>query len=93
MLGFLRVEGWRAFDGANSAETAAPRALLAGDHERGIAAGPAFVNVWAAGLFAHRVKPIVFDRRFGGVKRGLLGAAWQAGSEPIWESALGSSGR
>ena len=92
VLGFARVERRRAFDGANGAEPASARALLTGDHERGVAAGPAFVEVWAASLLTDGVELVVFHRRFGAVEDGLLSAAGKAGSKPFGEPSLGGSG-
>ena len=75
VLRFFRVEGRRALDGPDGAKSTASRAFLAGDHERCIPAGPAFVDVWTACLFAHGVKHVVFHGRFRAVERSLLSAA------------------
>jgi hypothetical protein len=46
----------------NAAESAAPRAQVAEQHEGGRAASPALAAVGAAGLLAHRVKPVPPER-------------------------------
>ena len=55
------VKGGRSLDGADGTKAAAPRAFLPGDHEGGVPACPAFVDVWATSLFANGVKLVVFD--------------------------------
>ena len=75
VLRFFRVEGRRPLDGPDSTKATASCAFLAGDHERCIPAGPAFVDVWTACLFAHGVKHVVLHGRFGAVEGSLLGAA------------------
>ena len=75
VLRFFRVEGRRALDGPDGTKATASRAFLAGDHERCIAAGPAFVDVWTACLFAYGVKHVVLHGRFGAVEHSLLSAA------------------
>ena len=86
----LWVEGRGSLDGPHGAKSTASGALLAGDHEGGVTAGPAFVDVWAPGFLTHRVQHVVLHRRFGGVERRLLGTAGQAGAEPIWKPPFGS---
>ena len=82
----MRVKWWRAFDGANGTKPTSSGALLACDHEGGVAAGPTFVDVWTAGLFANGVKFVVLDGGLGGVEGGLLFSAGEAGSKPIGQA-------
>ena len=86
VLWFLWVKRWRAFYGANGTKSTSTGALLACDHERGVAAGPTFVDVWTTGLFAHGVKFVVLDGGLGGVEGGLLFPAGQTGSKPIGQA-------
>ncbi len=55
VLGLLVVERER-MAGVDEAEPARTRAPIAEDHERGGLVGPAFVDVGAARLLAHRVQ-------------------------------------
>jgi len=55
------VKGWRSLDGAHGTKAAAASAFLPGDHEGGVPAGPAFVDVWAPGLLANGVELVVLD--------------------------------
>lgn len=72
VLRFIGVKRWRAFDGANGTKPAAPCALLTCDHERGVSAGPAFVDVGATCFFADGVEFVVLDGRFRAVECHLL---------------------
>ena len=77
MSGFGGVKGRWALDGPNGAKTAPPRALLTSDHEGGIAAGPAIVNVGAPGLLANGVQVVIFNGGLGAVEQLLLFACGQ----------------
>ena len=72
----FRVKGRGALDGAHSAKSATPGAFLASDHEGRIAAGPAFVDVGATGLFANGVEHVVLHGGFRAVEHRLLSTAW-----------------
>ena len=79
----LRVKRWWALDGPNRTKSTTSGAFLPSDHERGVPACPAFVDVGATSLFANGVEFVVLYRCFGGVEGRLFFATWKAGSEPI----------
>ena len=84
---FFRVEwGW-PLDGPDRTKTASSSALLSSDHERGIATGPAIVDVWTPCFFTYGVKFVVFNGGFGGVEHRLLFARWEGGPEPIGKAS------
>jgi hypothetical protein len=86
--GLVGFEG-EGFGGGNGAEAARAGAAIAGDHEGGGGAAPAFPVVGATGAFADGMEAEFIEEATGA---GVGLGGWELDAEPLGESGSGGGG-